>query len=50
MNPFLLKIAQFVAKRPSDKAIRAFRILSGLGIAAIIWFGRDVSVLDVPFI
>lgn len=49
MNPTLLRIAQFVARRPSDRTIHMLHICIGLIIIALLWFAQDRSVIDVPF-
>jgi hypothetical protein len=49
MNPTLLKLAKFIAWRPSDKMIRLMHIISGLLIIALLWWAQDLSVIDVPF-
>lgn len=37
MNPALIRIAQFLARRPKDRTIRMFRILSGVIIMLLLW-------------
>ena len=49
MNPTLLKIAQFFARRPSDITIRLLHILSGLCVVWALWFAGDHAVMDIPF-
>lgn len=49
MNPTLIKIAQFLARRPKDSTIRAMHIITGLLILGILWWAQDVSMIDVPF-
>jgi uncharacterized membrane protein YwzB len=49
MHPLILKFAQFVARRPSDKTIRLMHIITGLLIIAILWWAQDRSVIDIPF-
>lgn len=49
MNPTLIKIAQFFARRPSDTTIRLMHILTGIFIIAILWWAQDRSVIDIPF-
>lgn len=39
-----------MARRPKDRTIHLFHILSGLVIIALLWFSRDRYVLDIPFI
>ncbi len=50
MNPTLIKIAQFVARRPSDMIIRLLHILSGVFIIWALWFAGDHAVMDIPFV
>lgn len=50
MNPFLLKIAKFMAQRPKDSTIQMFHIVSGLVIIELLWYSQDHSILDIPFI
>lgn len=49
MNPTLIKIAQFLARRPKDSTIRAMHILTGILIILILWWAQDRSVIDIPF-
>lgn len=49
MNPTLIKLAQFVARRPKDSTIRLMHIITGLLIIALLWWSQDRSVIDVPF-
>lgn len=49
MNPTLIKLAQFVAKRPKDWTIRLMHILTGIIVALLLWWAQDLSVIDVPF-
>ena len=49
MNPTLLKIAQFLTKRPKDSTIRIMHILSGILIIGLLWWAQDRSVVDIPF-
>lgn len=49
MNPTLIKIAQFFARRPSDMTIRLLHIISGLFIIWALWFAGDHAVMDIPF-
>ena len=49
MNPTLIKLAQFFARRPKDSTIRAMHILTGVLIIAILWWAQERSVIDVPF-
>jgi hypothetical protein len=49
MNPTLIKLAQFVARRPKDGTIRLMHIISGLLIIGLLWWSQDRSVIDVPF-
>ncbi len=50
MNPTLLKIAQFLAKRPHDTTIRIMHIATGVLILLLLWWAQDRSVIDIPFI
>ncbi|MEI6711660.1 MAG: hypothetical protein WCK88_05790 [bacterium] len=50
MNPFLLKLAKFIAQRPKDSTIRMFHIVSGLVIIELLWYSQGRCVLDIPFI
>ena len=49
MNPTLIKIAQFLAKRPKDGTIRALHIISGVLIFWLLWWSQNRSVIDIPF-
>lgn len=49
MNPTLIKIAQFFARRPKDSTIRLMHIVSGLLIIGLLWWSQDRSVIDIPF-
>jgi hypothetical protein len=49
MNPTLIKIAQFFARRPKDTTIRTLHIVTGLLILFILWWSQDRSVIDIPF-
>ncbi|MCB9806484.1 hypothetical protein H6768_00995 [Candidatus Peribacteria bacterium] len=49
MNPTLIKLAQFLARRPKDSTIRAMHIITGFLIIVILWWAQDRSVIDVPF-
>ncbi len=50
MNPFLLKMAKFMAQRPKDSTIRMFHIVSGLVIIELLWYADSRSILDIPFL
>lgn len=49
MNPTLIKLAQFIARRPKDSTIRALHIITGLLIIGLLWWAQDRSTIDVPF-
>lgn len=49
MNPTLIKLAQFVAKRPTDTTIRWMHILTWVILAMIFYWSQERSVIDVPF-
>ncbi|MBP6921527.1 hypothetical protein KBB89_03220 [Candidatus Gracilibacteria bacterium] len=49
MNPTLIKLAQFVARRPKDGTIRLMHIITGFIIIGLLWWSQDRSVIDVPF-
>lgn len=49
MPPFLIKIAQFVAKRPSDTTIRWMRIIAGVILITLFWLSQNTSIIDIPF-
>lgn len=49
MNPTLIKLAQFVARRPKDSTIRLIHIVSWIIIIALLWWSQERSVIDVPF-
>lgn len=49
MNPTLIKLAQFIARRPKDNTIRAMHIITGILIVALLWWSQNRSVIDVPF-
>lgn len=50
MNPTLLKLAQFVARRPSDMTIKILHIITGIFILWSLWFAGDHAVMDIPFV
>ena len=45
----LIKFAQFVAKRPTDRTIRLIHILGGLIILFLLYISWDRAIVDVPF-
>ncbi len=50
MNPTLIKIAQFVARRPSDMTIKILHIITGIFVIWSLWFAGDHAVMDIPFV
>jgi hypothetical protein len=49
MNPTLIKIAQFVARRPQDSTIRWMHIITALVLSLLFFWSQERSVIDVPF-
>lgn len=49
MNPTLIKIAQFIARRPKDGTIRLMHILSWFFVFWALWFAGKSAVMDIPF-
>jgi len=49
MNPTLLKIAQFIARRPKDSTIRAMNIITGAIVMGLLWWSQNRSTIEIPF-
>ena len=49
MNPTLIKIAQFLARRPKDGTIRMIHIFSGVIVLGLLWLSQQDAVFSIPF-